>query len=315
MRKGRYTHVHYILPWSQSVSMTERKSLFSANETCENRRQKYSGISKRLIHSFGKTAVRAKREEDRRNLAHILHGWLKRHEDIAIILNVLNVLNILNEEDSPERRISQCASVTERESGTVRTGERKRREMERIECVLPWLRICRNSWGILGGDGGGDGRSPSKSAEVVAAVATFSARPCPVGPAAVGEICPDAPALGADSFWCAGSAGCGAGNGPWGCPWWWTGCRRCCTGTTARPCATGFGSEGLCMPMARHFLSRQYWQWLRLCKVTTQSFQPRHLYTNFSFMQRLKKALQPSQLMTPQRIPIRNFSSKIIIFF
>jgi hypothetical protein len=34
----------------------------------------------------------------------------------------------------------------------------------------------------------------------VTAVATFSTRPCPAGPAAVGGICPDAPVPGADSF-------------------------------------------------------------------------------------------------------------------
>jgi hypothetical protein len=76
-------------------------------------------------------------------------GWIHRllythtRRKSKTLCKLMEISNICVQDvkDSPrERRIFLCASVTERENGTVSTGERKRREMERIECVLPWLR-------------------------------------------------------------------------------------------------------------------------------------------------------------------------------
>jgi hypothetical protein len=48
-------------------------------------------------------------------------------------MEISNIFRAGCERFTKREKGSLCASVTERENGTVRTGERKRREMERVE--------------------------------------------------------------------------------------------------------------------------------------------------------------------------------------
>lgn len=61
--------------------------------------------------------------------------------------------------------------------------------------------------------------------------------------------------------------------------------------------------QSLLIPQARHFCNLQYWHRLRWCLVTSQFLDPLHWYPSCLRIERLKKPLQPSQLMAPQCLP------------
>ena len=79
--------------------------------------------------------------------------------------------------------------------------------------------------------------------------------------------------------------------------WAWNELRNWMLGKKVEKSCTTKGQEmhspsGL-MPIDMHFLSLQYWHWLRWCWSTGQFCFPRHWYVRFRLTDLLKKLLQP----------------------